>query len=168
MLWRCQLGDRKGIRPVKNWVVGCWHDYLPGAGMIICLEWGATCILPSWCHCHLLSLVSVKSRLVYLSGYRLTKVVPDKGPLNVRLCVCVYCNKLFSYPSQISVPSLSAYFSLWEYMFRCADGVVLELQVGCSSEPGQVSDMWCLTDDRPRCAAAEAAWRSSLSCLRRL
>jgi len=58
--------------------------------MIICLERGATCILPSWCHCHLLSLVSVKSRLVYLSGYRLTKVVPNKGPLNVRLCVCVF------------------------------------------------------------------------------
>ena len=27
-----------------------------------------TCIRPSWCHCHSLSLASVKSRLVYLSG----------------------------------------------------------------------------------------------------
>jgi len=26
-----------------------------------------TCIRPSWCHCHSLSLASVKSRLVYLS-----------------------------------------------------------------------------------------------------
>ena len=25
------LGDRKGIRPVKKWVVGCWHGYLSGA-----------------------------------------------------------------------------------------------------------------------------------------
>jgi len=25
------LGDRKGIRPLKNWVVGCWHGYLSGA-----------------------------------------------------------------------------------------------------------------------------------------
>jgi len=34
VLWRCWLGGRKGIRPVKNWV---W-----GAGMVICyLEWGA-------------------------------------------------------------------------------------------------------------------------------
>ena len=24
------LGGRKGIRPVKNWVVGGWHDYLSG------------------------------------------------------------------------------------------------------------------------------------------
>jgi len=29
--WRCWLGGRKGIRPVKNWVVGCWCGYLPGA-----------------------------------------------------------------------------------------------------------------------------------------
>ena len=31
MLWRCWLGGRKGIRPVKNWAVGCWHGYLPWA-----------------------------------------------------------------------------------------------------------------------------------------
>ena len=33
MLWRCWLGGRKGIRPVKNWVVGCWRG--------VCLEQGA-------------------------------------------------------------------------------------------------------------------------------
>ena len=47
-----------------------------------------TCIWPSWCHCHSLSLASVKSRLVFPFWYRLTWVVPDKGPLN-GLCVCV-------------------------------------------------------------------------------
>jgi len=31
VLWHCWLGDRKGIRPVKNWVVRCWHGYLSGA-----------------------------------------------------------------------------------------------------------------------------------------
>jgi len=31
VLWRCLLGCRKGIQPVKNWVVGCWHGYLSGA-----------------------------------------------------------------------------------------------------------------------------------------
>ena len=31
MLWRCWLGGRKGIRPVKNWVVWCWCGYLSGA-----------------------------------------------------------------------------------------------------------------------------------------
>ena len=30
MLWHCWLGGRKGTRPVKNWVVGCWHGYLSG------------------------------------------------------------------------------------------------------------------------------------------
>ena len=46
------------------------------------------CIWPSWCHCHSLSLAPVKSRLVLPFWYRLTWVVPDKGPLNG--CVCVY------------------------------------------------------------------------------
>ena len=31
VLWRCWLGERKGIRPVKNWAVGCWRGYLSGA-----------------------------------------------------------------------------------------------------------------------------------------
>ena len=43
------------------------------------------CIRPSWCHCHSLSLASVKSWLV-LPIY--TQVVPDKGPLNRCVCVC--------------------------------------------------------------------------------
>jgi len=48
-----------------------------------------TCIWPSWCHCLSLSLVSVKSRLVLPFWYWLTRVVLDKGPLNVCVCVCV-------------------------------------------------------------------------------
>ena len=47
-----------------------------------------TCIWPSWCHCNSLSLASVKSRLVLPFWYRLTRVVPDKGPLNGCVCVC--------------------------------------------------------------------------------
>ena len=46
-------------------------------------------IWPSWCHCHSLSLASVKFRLVLPFWYRLTWVVPDKGPLNGCVCVCV-------------------------------------------------------------------------------
>ena len=41
-----------------------------------------TCKWPSWCHCHLLSLAPVKSRLVLPFWCRLTWVVPDKGLLN--------------------------------------------------------------------------------------
>jgi len=29
--WRCWLGGRKGIRPVKHWMVGCWRGYMSGA-----------------------------------------------------------------------------------------------------------------------------------------
>ena len=54
-----------------------------------------TCIWPSWCHCHLLSFVSVKSRLVLPFWYRLTRVVLEKGPLNG--CVCLQCFVLFNF-----------------------------------------------------------------------
>ena len=55
-----------------------------------------TCIRPSWCHCHSLSLASVKSRLVLPFWYRSTWVVPEKGPLNGCVCVCV-CGVLQQY-----------------------------------------------------------------------
>ena len=45
-----------------------------------------TCIWPSWCHCHSLSLASVISRLVLPFWYRLTLVVPDKGAVK-HVCV---------------------------------------------------------------------------------
>jgi len=38
-----------------------------------------TCIWSSWCHCHSISLASVKSRLVLPFWYRLTRVVRTKG-----------------------------------------------------------------------------------------
>ena len=31
VLWCCWLGGKKGIWPVKNWVVGCWCGFLSGA-----------------------------------------------------------------------------------------------------------------------------------------
>ena len=78
VLWRCWLGGMKGIRPVKT-----------SGGVLAWLSvWSKmeTCIWPSWCHCHSLSLASVKSRLVLPFWYRLTQVIPEKGPLNG--CVC--------------------------------------------------------------------------------
>jgi len=57
-----------------------------------------TCIWPSWCHCHSLSLAPVKFRLVLRFWYWLTQVVPEKGPLNgcVRVCVCLLGSVSFS------------------------------------------------------------------------
>jgi len=63
------------IRPVKK---------LSGGVLAWLSVWSEvqTCIWPSWCHCHSLSLASVKSRLILPFWYRLTQVVLDKGPLN--------------------------------------------------------------------------------------
>jgi len=72
VLWRCWLGGRKGIRPVKNWVVGCWCGYLSGA------KCGLASGQADATATHL-SLASVKSRLVLPFWYRLTWVVPEKG-----------------------------------------------------------------------------------------
>ena len=51
-----------------------------------------TCIRPCWFHCHSLSLASVKSRSVSAFWYRLTWVVPEKGPLNGCVCVLTMTN----------------------------------------------------------------------------
>ena len=69
-----------------------------GAGMVISMERGAD-LRPSWCHCHSLSLASVKSRLVLTFWYWLTRIVPEKGPLNGCVCVCAV-PVLFGIPFQ--------------------------------------------------------------------
>ena len=90
VLWRCWLGGRKGIWPVKNRMVG--------AGVVICLEQRANLHiaqmmpLPLTVSC----FSKLKSKLVLPFWYRLTWVVPEKGPLSphacvrARMCVCVY------------------------------------------------------------------------------
>ena len=85
VLWRCWLGGRKGIRPVKNWVVVLAWLFVWSQEQI--------CIWPSWCHCHSLSVAPIKSRLVLPFWYRLTWVVPDKGLLNV--CAYILLHNLF-------------------------------------------------------------------------
>jgi len=70
-------------------------------------------IWPSWCHCNSLSLAPIKSRLVLPFWYRLTWVVPDKGPLNV--CVCVYTgNHLLvqTFPGRVPLGMAASSFGL--------------------------------------------------------
>jgi len=69
----------KGIRRVKT---ECW-----GAGMVICLERGADLHMAQLMPLPLTVFASVKSRLVLPFWYRLTWVVPEKGPFSG--CVCV-------------------------------------------------------------------------------
>jgi len=67
VLWRCWLGGRKGIQPVKLSV-----------GVLVWLSVSSkTCIWPSWCHCHSLSLASVKSRgPIYKISYDNLTIMP--------------------------------------------------------------------------------------------
>ena len=51
VLWRCWLGGRKGIRPVKTE----WR----GTGMVICLDWGANDL-------HMVQLMSLPPRHLLL------------------------------------------------------------------------------------------------------
>ena len=85
VLWHCWLGGRKGIRPVKK---------LSGGVLAWLSVWSEvqTCTRPSWCHCHSLSLASVKSTLVLPFWHWFTWVVPDKGPFNgcVYIYICMY------------------------------------------------------------------------------
>jgi len=70
VLWRCWLVGRKGIWPVKNWVVGCWRVYLSGARYrLACGPADATAS-----HCLLLP--------AYPGS-------PGKRAVNVCVCVCV-------------------------------------------------------------------------------
>ena len=55
----------KCIRPVKNWVVGCWRGYLPGTRCSR-IQIGFTYLVPA------------------------RPLVPDKGPLNVRMLSDVF------------------------------------------------------------------------------
>ena len=90
VLWRCWLGGRQGIRPVK----------LSGGVLAWLSVWSEvqTCIWPSRCHCHSLSLASINSRLDLPFWYQLTWVVPEKGPLNGCVCVCGFTFLVPAYP----------------------------------------------------------------------
>ena len=72
------VGRQERHPPCKK--LGCWHGYLSGARCR--LAYGPADSTATHCH-------SVKSRMVLPFWYRLTWVVPDKGPLNGCVCVCV-------------------------------------------------------------------------------
>ena len=82
VFWRCWLGGRKGIRPVKK--LEWW-----GAGVVICMERGADL--------HMVQLMPLPLTVSCFSKIKIgfTFLVPahpgslGKGPLNVCVCVCV-------------------------------------------------------------------------------
>ena len=91
-----------------------------------------TCIWPSWCHCHSLSLASVKSRLVLLFWYQLTWVVPEQkqrpfnGLWSGTTRVGRYQKKLFTH----SHPSGSSCFLYHLSPFATVHGILF-IQLTC-------------------------------------
>ena len=105
VLWRCWLGGRKGIRPVKKLsggVPSVWSEV-------------QTCIWPSWYHCHSLSLASVKSRLVFTFLVPAYPGSPRKRAVK-RVCVCV-------------CPSVHAW--VHTYVRLCSGRGILRLELIC-------------------------------------
>ena len=74
-----------------------------------------SCIWPSWCHCLSLSLASIKSIVVLLFWYRLTRIVADKSLLNMCVCVRIQVNLHKSAPKNrkiLLVQSFTAHMPL--------------------------------------------------------
>ena len=80
MLWCCWLGGGKGIRPVKTE----WWD----AGVVICLGRGADLRKSQLMPLPLTVSCFSKIQIGLPFWYRLTRVVLDKGLLNVCVCSC--------------------------------------------------------------------------------
>ena len=91
MLLAVRLGSRCYGVTFCDILLICWAYLLSGGVLAWLSVWSEvqTCIWPSWCHCHSLSLASVKSRLVLPFWYWPTRVDPEKGLLNGCVCVCV-------------------------------------------------------------------------------
>ena len=101
VLWCCWLGSRKGIRPVKNWVVGPWD-----VDVVMCLGQGSDLHMAQLMPLSLTISCSSKSRLVLPFWCRLNWVVPDKKSKRAIkwLCEVLFSNNLkkninHSYPS---------------------------------------------------------------------
>ena len=73
----CAAGRASGLQKTEWW----------GAGMVICLEQGADLHMAQLMPLPLTVSCFSKIQIGLPFCYRLTWVVPDKGPLNV--CVCV-------------------------------------------------------------------------------
>ena len=99
--------------------------------MLVCLSVCSellTCICPSWCHCHSLSLASVKSRLVLPFWYRLTWVVLEKWPLNGGCVRMSGYSTLFTQTQIFIPPNAIPLFSLatWSISSYCHHGAIFD------------------------------------------
>jgi len=141
VLWRCWLGGRKGIRPVKNWVVGCWRG---------CLGWGTDLHIAQQMPLPLTISCSSKSRLVLTFlvlpfWYLLTRVVPDifQKSSKTAVCVCVY----FSWWLLICAMKLVDYH-ISSISSHRKENIFTTVQ----NNIGTKSNYWCIVYPCPNCA----------------
>jgi len=124
VLWRCWLGGRKGIQPVKS-------------GMVICLEWGADLHTAQLMPQPLTVSCFSKSRLVLLLYHRLNRVVLNECIIN--------CAWLWDY-SQLTKLSILRTWSTLEHSMKdwmCSRSKIKQnyrrQQLTCNSQ-------WILSD----------------------
>ena len=87
-----KMSDTAPWLPIHMLCLQCLSALMLSGGVLAWLSVSSEvqiCIWPSWCHCHSLSLASVKFTLVLPFWYWLTRVVREKGPLN-SVCVCAW------------------------------------------------------------------------------
>jgi len=82
VLWRCWLGSRKGIQPVKtSGQVLMW--------LSVGSELQIMCIWSSWCHCHPIIFCFIKIQNGLSFWCRLTQIVLEKKAIKWMLCSVV-------------------------------------------------------------------------------
>jgi len=122
-------------------VVGCWRGYRSGARCR--LAYGPADATATHCllTVSLLSLASVKSRLVLPFWCRLTRVVPEKGPLNGCMYVCMFvyfmwvsCQRHWrAGPAECSI----YWGEIWCLRVRCNAGRSVKVSYWSSSSTAQ-------------------------------
>ena len=131
-----------------------------------------TCTRPSWCHCHSLSLASVKSRLVLPFWYMADPGSPGKRAIK-RVCVCVCCNLIWASSRRMwrraSVCSCCSVLSCWLALLAAVSNRLQRLSHSATCWRSVVTrSAWrstsCLATS---CAASSSTSRSSRqpSCL---
>jgi len=82
VLWHCWLGGRKGIQPVKNWVVG--------AGVVVCLERGTDLHMAQLMPLPLTVSCFSKIQVGFTFLVPAHLGIPGKWPWNGCCCCCCY------------------------------------------------------------------------------
>jgi len=110
VLWHYWLGGRKGIRPVKNWVVGCWHGYLErGADLLM----AQLMSLPLTVCC----FSKIQIGFTFLVPAHLGS--PGQRAVITGLCVCVIQGDPKTRPLNLTKRLIQPVVQLYNFMLLC-------------------------------------------------